>query len=173
MSSIPSPDRCLELLRESGCSNSVIRHCKAVRDMAVKIAKKADANIELVEAASLLHDIGRSRTHGIFHAVEGANIVKELGLPESIVYIIERHLGAGIPKEEAKKLGLPAKNYTPKTLEEKIVCHADNLVDNCRKQHIKNEVKRALQEGHKEYAERLVMLHKELSDICGMDLDYI
>jgi len=173
MSFMPSPERCLELLRESGCSDSVIRHCKAVRDVAVKIAKKADANVELVEVGALLHDIGRSRTHGIFHAMEGANIAKGLGLPQSIVYIIERHIGAGLSSDEAKKLGLPSKEYVPQTLEEKIVCHADNLIDNCRRQHIENEVKRALQEGHKEYAGRLVKLHNELSDICGLDLDYI
>jgi len=173
MSSIPSPERCLELLRESGCSDNVIRHCKAVRDVAVKIARKADADVELVEVGALLHDIGRSKTHGILHGVKGAKIAEKLNLPESIIHIIERHLGAGIPKEEAKKLGLPAKNYIPQTLEEKIVCHADNLIDNCRRQHIENEVKRALREGHKEYAERLVNLHKELNNICGTDLNHI
>ena len=49
----------------------------------------------------MLHDIGRSKTQGIMHGVEGAKIATELGLPEAIVNIIERHLGAGIPKEEA------------------------------------------------------------------------
>ena len=42
--------------------------------------------------------------------------------------IIERHIGAGIPKEEAVGLGLPEKDYIPVTIEEKIVAHADNLV---------------------------------------------
>ena len=56
---IPSPERCIELLKKNGCSDKVVRHCKAVRDVAVKIAKKAHADVELVEAAALLHDIGR------------------------------------------------------------------------------------------------------------------
>ena len=173
MSSIPSPAECLNLLRKSGCSDDVIRHCKVVRGIAVRMAKKAHANVRLVEAAALLHDIGRSKTHGTRHGVEGAKIAKKLGLPDEIVLIIERHLGAGLPAKEAKKLGLTNKDYIPKTLEEKIVCHSDNLVDNHRKQKIEKEVERALLNGFNEYARRLVALHKELSDICGIDVNNI
>jgi uncharacterized protein len=49
-------------------------------------------------------------------------------LNEKLVSIIERHIGAGITKDEALALGLPPKDYLPLTLEEKIVAHADNLV---------------------------------------------
>jgi len=173
MSFIPSPEKCLELLKKNGCSDNVVGHCKIVRDVAVKIAKKAHADVELVEAAALIHDIGRSKTHGILHGVEGGKIAEQLGLPQSIIRIVERHLGAGIPKDEAEKLGLPPKDYMPQTLEEKIVCHADNLINNCKRQDIENEVERALREGHRKYAERLIKLHKELSDICGIDLNLI
>ncbi|RLI59317.1 MAG: HD domain-containing protein, partial [Candidatus Asgardarchaeum californiense] len=134
---------------------------------------KTNADLKLVEAGALLHDIGRSKTHGIRHAVEGAKIAKKIGLPEKIVNIIERHIGAGLSKNEAKKLGLPAKDYIPETLEEKIVCHADNLIDNNKKQNIEVEVERALRKNLKEYALRLVNLHKELSELCGMDLNNI
>jgi uncharacterized protein (TIGR00295 family) len=173
MSSIPSPDRCIELLRESGCSEEVIDHCKAIRDLAVRIAEKSNADIELVEAGALLHDIGRSKTHGIRHGIEGAKIAREIGLPESIVFIIERHLGAGIPKEDAVQLGLPPKDYIPQTLEEKIVAHADNLMDNAKKYPIGREVEKALEKGLNQLAERLIKLHNELSDICGVNLDDI
>jgi len=173
MNSIPSPKDCIILLKNAGCSESVVKHCKAVRDVAVKIAEKANANVKLVEAGALLHDIGRSKTHGIRHAIEGVKIGKKLGLSKEILNIIERHIGAGLSKEEAKKLGLPIKDYIPETLEEKIVCHADSLIDNCKKQKIEIEVERALREGLKEYALKLVSLHKELSDICGIDVNYI
>ncbi len=173
MDRIPSYDECIELLKTNGCSKEVISHCLAVRNIAVKIAKKANANIELVEAGALLHDIGRSKTHGLKHIVEGSKIAKKLGLPEELVLIIERHIGAGIPLEEAKKLGLPKKDFIPKTLEEKIVCHADNLIDNSKRQPIELEVERVLYDGNNEYARRLVILHKELSDICGIDLNKI
>jgi uncharacterized protein (TIGR00295 family) len=173
MSTIPNPGQCLRLLREAGCSEDVISHCKAVRKVAVRIAKKAHANIQLIEAGALLHDIGRSKTQGIMHGVEGAKIATELGLPVSIVNIIERHLGAGIPTEEAIALGLPPKDYMPITLEEKIVAHADNLIENDHEHRIEIEVEKALQKGQKKHAERLMELHRELSQRCGMDLNDI
>jgi uncharacterized protein (TIGR00295 family) len=173
MNSIPSPDECLELLEKAGCSESVIRHCKAVRNVAVKMAKRAHADVELVEAGALLHDIGRSKTHDILHALEGVKIAQKLGLSQSIMNIIERHIGAGVSKTEAKKLGLPPKDYIPKTLEEKIVCHADNLIDKYERQNVEDAIEKALKEGHKEYAERMLKLHKELSDICGIDLNLL
>jgi len=173
MNNFPTKQECIDILKKAGCSEAVIRHCKAVRDIAVRIAEKADANVELVEAGALLHDIGRCETHGILHSVKGAVIAKKLGLPDEIVKIIERHIGAGLPAKEAKKLGLPNKDFIPQTLEEKIVCHADNLVDNCKKQKIEHEVERALLDGLPEYAKRLVVLHKELSDICGVDVNKI
>jgi uncharacterized protein (TIGR00295 family) len=173
MNSIPTPKECISYLKKSGCSDEIIRHCMAVRDVAIRIAKKAHADVNLVEAGALLHDIGRSKTHDIRHAVEGAKIAKELGLSDVIINIIKRHIGAGIESEEAKELGLPAKDYIPETLEEKIVCHADSLIDNNKKQKIEKAVEKALLEGHKEYARRLVSLHKELSDICGIDVNNI
>ncbi len=173
MNTIPNPGQCLQFLRDAGCSEEVIRHCKAVRKVAVRIAKKAHANIELVEAGALLHDIGRSKTQGIMHGVEGAKIARTLGLPESLINIIERHLGAGIPKDEAIELGLPPKDYVPVTLEEKIVAHADNLIENDHEHQIEKEVEKALQKGHTKHAERLLQLHKELSKRCGMDLNNI
>jgi len=173
MSAIPNPGQCLRLLREAGCSDEVIHHSKAVRKVAVRIAKKAHANVELVEAGALLHDIGRSKTHGIMHGVEGARIARQLGLPASIVNIIERHLGAGIPRDEAPALGLPVKDYVPMTLEEKIVAHADNLIENDHLHPIQKEVEKALQKGQVKHAERLMALHRELSARCGMDLNNI
>ncbi|CAG1005299.1 hypothetical protein METP3_03704 [Methanosarcinales archaeon] len=129
----------IDLLIRSGCSADVIEHCRAVADYAKKIAVNIRENathngrpvhidIDAVFVGAFLHDIGRSKTHGIGHAVAGAKIALENGLDEKLVKIIERHIGAGIPKEETKGLGLPEKDYVPVTIEEKIVAHADNLI---------------------------------------------
>lgn len=173
MSSIPTPEECLDMLKKCGCSEEVIKHCLAVRDVAVKIAKKANADIRLVEAGALLHDIGRSITHDTPHAIKGGKIAKKLDLPEEIIRIIERHIGAGLSANEAKFLGLPEKDFIPETLEEKIVCHADSLIDHNKKQNIEREIEKALSDGFHEYAKRLISLHKELSNICGIDLNNI
>lgn len=129
----------IALLISSGCSPDVIEHCKAVAEYAKQIALNIRENtikkghpvlidIDTVFVGALIHDIGRSKTHGIGHAVAGAKIAFENGLDDKIVKIIERHIGAGITKEEASGLGLPEKDYLPVTIEEKIVAHADNLI---------------------------------------------
>ena len=116
---IPNTDECMEILKKKGCSNSVIRHSMAVRDVAVSMAKKANADIVLVEAGSLLHDIGRSKTHDISHGVEGAKIAKKMGLSMKLVKIIERHVGAGIPADTAVDLSLPKRTISRLPLKKK------------------------------------------------------
>ncbi|MCK5142092.1 MAG: hypothetical protein KAQ70_07855, partial [Candidatus Heimdallarchaeota archaeon] len=43
-----------------------------------------------------------------------------------------KHIGTGITKIEAVKLGLPQDDYIPKTAEEIIVSYSDNLVCGCK-----------------------------------------
>lgn len=121
-------EEALDLLRKYGASDGVIEHVKAVRRYALELAAKKECDRELVEIGALLHDIGRSRTHGIDHAVVGARILRDEGVDERVVKIVERHVGAGISREEAGTLGLPPADYLPRTIEEKIVCQADNLI---------------------------------------------
>ena len=119
----------LELLRKENTPENVIEHSQAVCIKAMEIAANFDnADVELIRKGALLHDIGRSRTHGIRHAIEGVRIAEGYGYSQDVLNIIERHIGAGITAEEALKLGLPEKSYLPETLEEKIVAHADNLI---------------------------------------------
>ena len=120
----------LEILKKNDCPENVINHCKVVAREARKIAEKIKANgvpvdVDFVESAAMLHDVGRGRTHSITHCIEGGKILKDY--PE-YARVCERHIGAGITKDEAVKLGMPAKDYLPETIEEKIVAHADNLV---------------------------------------------
>ena len=139
MSELQMPTRreALSLLAKAGCSPNVVGHCESVSAFAVKIAKACEekglkVNVSLVEISALLHDIGRSKTHSVDHAMISGEIARSLGLPKSVIFVIERHAGGGISKEEAKKLGWPIRNYLPKTLEEKIVCYADKRVEGLR-----------------------------------------
>lgn len=165
------------MLKIAGCSLDVIEHCKIVasyaREIALDIRKCAlkrgvqvNIDIDLVFAGGLLHDIGRSKTHGIFHAVEGARIAVNNGLDKKLVNIIERHIGAGIPEEEAVDLGLPAKDYVPLTLEEKIVAHADNLVSGTRVVSLDELVARLRK---KDIDEKIIQrINKLNNEICAM-----
>ena len=120
-----------ETLVRAGCSSDVVAHCIAVSRLALSLAERATVAVdrELVRVGGLLHDIGRSRTHGVEHAIAGVEIAKRLGFSEEILNIIERHIGAGITAGEAVRLGLPEKDYLPLTTEEKIVSYADNLIN--------------------------------------------
>ena len=113
---------------------NLIEHTLKVAEKSLEIArdlrrKGINVDIELVLTGALLHDIGRTVTHDVKHGFEGGKIVRNLGFPESIARIVERHVGAGITAEEAKKLGLPAIDFVPETIEEKIVCYADKFVE--------------------------------------------
>lgn len=130
---VPSERMALNLLRKTGCSRKVVEHCVRVSQFAVQIAKSCrkkgiDVNVEMVRIGALLHDIGRARTHTVDHGIIGAQIARELRLPNSLVKIIENHVGSGIDENEARKLGWPIKSYIPESLEERIVAYADKLI---------------------------------------------
>ncbi|MFO7872803.1 MAG: NAD(P)H-hydrate epimerase [Candidatus Undinarchaeales archaeon] len=113
-------------------NEKVRKHMTAVHGKAMEIAEKLkrdriEVNIDLVEKGSLLHDIGRSKEHTINHGLIGYKLLKEEGFSEEVSRIARNHVGAGIYKKEAVKLGLPAEDFIPETLEEKIVSYADNL----------------------------------------------
>jgi uncharacterized protein len=170
----PSREECLKLLKQSGCPENVIKHILVVTEIVLGFLPYfPEAKKELVLAGALLHDIGRANTHGIAHAVEGAKIARELGLSEDIVQIIERHICAGIPREDAVELGLPEKDYFPVTLEEKLVAHADNLVEGNERCKIKRSIQILMDKDQPMVSERVKNLHRELSEEAGIDLDEI
>jgi uncharacterized protein len=170
---LPSPEEALKILQESGCSTNVIRHCKAVAELAVQIAEKCANNgvhvdVELVHIGALLHDIGRAKTHGVNHPIVGAEIAHSLKLPDNLVRLIERHLGGGISIKEAHEFGWPERSYFPKTLEEKIVAYADKLIEGERQVPIEKTVQKLndrLGVDHPS-ARRVLSLHKEISKLC-------
>ena len=171
---LPSREQALQLLRENQCSAKVINHCKAVTKLALETANalkerglKIDS--ELVEVGALLHDIGRSKTHTVHHAVVGAEIAKSAGLPDSVILIIKRHVGGGITTSEAKKLGWSEDVYVPITLEEKIVSYADKLVENAKRAPVEITIERLSKELKSDAAERVRKLYEEITDLIGDD----
>ncbi|HSV42120.1 MAG TPA: HDIG domain-containing protein [Methanomassiliicoccales archaeon] len=170
-SNLPNEKLCLEILREEGCSDKVVRHVCMVNTVAMFIAKACNADLDLVNAGSWLHDVGRSRTHGPRHVSEGVTIARSRDLPEALVRVISRHIAAGFTPEEAEMLGLPQGDYMPVTLEEKIVCHADNLVKDDRIMTLDEALEELEVRGYTTTTKRMVVMHQELSMIAGGDLD--
>jgi uncharacterized protein (TIGR00295 family) len=173
---VPSPDDCRALRARLGVPASVADHCDAVAGLALALARRLAAqghlvDAALIEAGALLHDVGRARTHGLDHAAVGADLLRAEGLPEAVCLIVERHTGAGVDAKDAAAAGLPPRNYTPHTLEEKVVCHADNLVDGSRRQKVHEELAHLSGRGLDHVAEKMLHLHRELSALAGQDLD--
>lgn len=158
----------LFLLREVGCPTRVIEHCKMVASYGIEIAdrinsERGDVKVDsaLVLIGALLHDIGRAKTQGIRHAVVGGEIAKKYCLDERLIRIIERHIGAGITREEAGRLGLPIRDYIPENLEEKIVAYVDNLVLGNRRISLEERIAILREQG---LGEEVIQRIKKLND---------
>jgi uncharacterized protein len=160
MEILPTPLVALELLSKAGCTPQVIEHCKAVSQLAVYFAKRAEAKGIGVDI-----DLVRSVEHGY----KGSEMADSLGLPKSLTLIIERHVGSGIPADEASSLGLPKRDFVPKTLEEKLVSYADKLIEGKRRKSFDltlDKFAKELGPNHSAIT-RLRKLHEELAEIVG------
>ncbi|HLC96284.1 MAG TPA: HD domain-containing protein [Candidatus Nanoarchaeia archaeon] len=145
----------------------VLGHVKAVQELALEIAKDIPGvDIEYIRIGSLLHDIGRFDTwpdRVQQHGIVGAEICRKEGIPQ-YASICERHLGAGISKQDIidQKLDLPLKEYVPITKEEKIITHADNLIAGSKRITLQQCLDRWEKElGHK-VAEKVKALAEEV-----------
>ena len=173
---LPTREEALSLMAEAGCSQHVIDHCIRVTKIALSLAETLkrrgfDIDLALVEAGALIHDLGRSKTHGVEHGVVGGQLALELGLPTPLVRIIETHVGAGITAEEAGKLGLPEGSYTPESLEEKVVAYADDIIEGDRVVNIEVTVEKfgkELGDDHPALS-RLRALHEEIVGLIGQE----
>jgi uncharacterized protein len=144
----------------------VLAHSRTVRDVACRIAADCPGvDRRLVERGALLHDIGRFVVPGgartCRHGLEGAEILRAEGLFGEAL-IAERHVGAGIAREEivGQDLPLPPRDFLPRSAEEKIVCHADNLVSGTRERSFDDYLRKLTAK----HPERIVERAKALRD---------
>jgi len=160
---VPTREESLKLLKQAECSQGVIEHCQMVTRIAIRLALTLQAkgyrvDIHLVESGAILHDIGRSVTHGVEHGALGGQIARKLGIDNAVARIIERHVGAGLTNEEAQKNGLPPG--------EKIVCYADKLTEGDHEVPIEVEMEKLTSELGSSHSaiKRLKILHAEITN---------
>jgi uncharacterized protein len=127
----PIADADVALLRRAGVSPDDVEHSVRVARKALDVARRTGAavDLEFVGRAALFHDLGKAQTHAIEHGRLGAEAGRKLGLPENVTAVMEKHIRGGLTPAEARELGLPEKDYTLHTLEERIIIYSDRLVD--------------------------------------------
>ena len=124
----------------------LITHVILVTRKALEIAldlsernPRMEIDMEFIAEAGMLHDIGIKHCdapeifcHGkepyIRHGILGGQMLEAEGLPRHAL-VCERHTGSGIARRDVQiqKLPLPAKDYLPLSVEEKIICVADKF----------------------------------------------
>jgi uncharacterized protein len=130
---IPQDD--VQLLRTHGLSDEDITHSIMVADLALKLVEELPAgarealDMELVVRGALLHDLGKGRDGSLAHGEAGFQLALELGLPAKLGTIMDKHVLAGLTPVEAENMGLPQRERSLSSLEEKLVVYADKLAD--------------------------------------------
>lgn len=83
----------LSLLKENLTNKNLFNHSLAVEAVMRRLAGHFGEDVEKWGLAGLLHDIDYDRTKDSpdTHSIEGAEMLKALGLPEDIVYAVKVH----------------------------------------------------------------------------------
>jgi len=123
----------MRILAQYGREAGWTMHCFAVAEAAVRvgnvIAKNRPIDCTFLWSTALLHDIGRYITHDpLLHGVEGYNLLSMLSY-EKEAYVCAAHILFGLNAAEASQLGLPARDFVPRTIEEKLVPLVDYLIE--------------------------------------------
>lgn len=155
-------------------------HCRQVADKALAIMRAKNLPLDPgdVEAAAMLHDIGIVMTdapsidcHGtepyLRHGILGAAMLRAEGAPESWARVAERHTGAGLTADDIARFNLPipAGDYMPRTLLERLVCYADKFYSKSKDMSEKSieRVRASMEKLSPETLSRFDALHREFS----------
>ncbi|MEJ2252334.1 MAG: HDIG domain-containing protein, partial [Candidatus Lokiarchaeota archaeon] len=99
-------DYTLRTLKKLKLPFNIRQHCLKVSQKGIEIANnihKVEVNFSFIEIGGLIHDIGRLKTHGLDHGIIGGEIARELGYPEEIAKICEKHVLGGFDEEDIRK----------------------------------------------------------------------
>ena len=139
----------------------LVLHSRQVADLAVTLSQRlldkgVPIDIEFVEEAAMLHDIGMCKTDApgiycfgtepyILHGILGRRMLDGLGLYRH-GRVCERHTGAGITAAEIVAQNLPItppRDLLPESLEEKVICYADKFFSKSRPDEPAKTIERA------------------------------
>lgn len=167
---IPSREECYEILKEFEVPDNIIRHIELVNKIAVFLANKlkqagVDVNVELVDRASLLHDLDKMQTleEGNHGEVTEEILVKK-GFPK---------LGKIALQHRFMEIHNPNLNW-----EAKVVNYADKRTMHDKLVSLKTRLDDLWARYNSEYPQRdkvgdelFFKLEKEIFSLIGLDPD--
>lgn len=163
-------------------ANQILRiHSGEVARKALEIAGRhpecANIDMQFLEDAAMLHDIGILRTNApsiccygplpyICHGTEGRKILDSFRLDLRYGLVCERHTGSGLTVDEIilENLPLPHRDMLPVSTEERIICYADKFFSksgDLRREKPLKEVLASLSRHGDAVVERFMALHSE------------
>jgi uncharacterized protein len=137
----------IELLKQYYDPNSkafkiLVAHGEQVACKALAAARRVPEmkpDLEFIETAAMLHDIGIFLTNSpgfgcygkqpyICHGILGSELLKQKGRPR-LALVCERHVGVGISRADiqSRNLPLPHRDMIPQSVEEQSICYADKF----------------------------------------------
>lgn len=174
----------IRLMKEYGCPDAMILHCKIVAKVATHIAENAvkenkNLDLHLIEVGALLHDIGKSRFPDIDHAYQGGEFIRSAFkaitddlFRSKLANLVERHIGAGLSADDIikfnkeKHLSIPVRDYIPLTMEEKIVALADKMVEGNHEKSFEEQLPEKIKRygENSDFVRRITEWHDELHE---------
>jgi len=161
----------------------LIHHSSLVAKKALELAQGVSylkPNLEFIEEASLLHDIGiflcnapklgcSGHKEYVCHGYLGRELLDREGLPRHAL-VCERHVGMGITVEEIKtnNLPLPLREMIPVSPEEKIICFADKFYSKNEHDLLHEKPLEKVREVIRGYGEGKLKLFDEWSQLFGL-----
>jgi len=122
--------------------NMLVEHGKQVAQKALAAAQRVPElkpNLEFINTAAMLHDIGiyltNSPDFGCYgkhpytcHGILGGALLKKEG-HSKLALVCERHIGVGISIADIQhhNLPLPNRDMIPVSIEEQLICYADKF----------------------------------------------
>lgn len=142
---VPTKRECLNLLSRYNGMENIIRHSIKVAEVAIIIStalnsKGEDLNLNVVEAAALLHDITKAESldSGEDHSLTAYRLLRDLGY-ERIAEIVHQHVflaescdSAGVSEEEVV-------NYSDKRVRHDEIVTLEERFDDLRVRYCKDE----------------------------------
>ena len=169
MTDLPTREQCIELLDEHEVPENVREHSFAVNKVAVFLARKLNEkgigiDVELVDRASLLHDLDKIATLGQgTHGQLSKTILSERGY-KRLAEIVGNHIFEAVLDENLSTWEDKVVNYADKRCKEDQIVSLDDRFASARNTYPNHDIEKT------EEAESLFRnLEKEIFNIIGID----